>query len=356
MSENNENEAPRRPAVVPRPTPTGPRFGRVGDWNNNSSSSGGGGGSSGRFATLGSLGGGSGGSSSRRHESDSDDEDDKKAESWFAGGERSGLSIQGPATGGGRREEDPLLRSIIRQAQQNSEARNNAQPTSSAFSGGGYKLGDEENDSTFVPDPTAPQGDVVRRSVTIYRNGIHIEGGSFIPSGSPEAQMIANGTAPKSLFGVEQNQQIDVEIRPKMNEDYVPPAGPLAFSGAGHRLGAPVPEATSSSSEAMPGQFPSSAPAPATEPQTITTRFEVDQTLPTTSVQIRLADGTRIVSRMNLTHTVGDIRNFINASRPENRIRPYTIGTTFPNRTLNDDAATIEAENLKNSVVVQRWA
>ena len=78
---------------------------------------------------------------------------------------------------------------------------------------------------------------------------------------------------------------------------------------------------------------------------------------------------------MNLTHTVQDIRNFINAyvcpshrlymcrvdlylvsSRPENRARPYTIGTTFPNRTLEDNTQSIEAAGLVNSVVVQRWA
>ena len=71
----------------------------------------------------------------------------------------------------------------------------------------------------------------------------------------------------------------------------------------------------------MPGAFPSgssshSAQGSSSSPTTShsTSKFEVDQTKPTTSVQIRLADGTRIVCRMNLTHTVGDIRNFINAS------------------------------------------
>jgi len=58
---------------------------------------------------------------------------------------------------------------------------------------------------------------------------------------------------------------------------------------------------------------------------------------------------------MNLTHTVGDIRNFINASRPENLTRAYTIGTTFPTRVLDNDAETIQAAGLVNSVVVQRW-
>ncbi len=82
-----------------------------------------------------------------------------------------------------------------------------------------------------------------------------------------------------------------------------------------------------------------------------------------------------MVARMNLDHTVRDLRNFINAwvsprflcspfalmmphisSRPENNARPYTIGTTFPNRTLDDDSITIEAAGLRNSVIVQRWA
>jgi UBX domain-containing protein 1 len=36
-------------------------------------------------------------------------------------------------------------------------------------------------------------------------------------------------------------------------------------------------------------------------------------------------------------------------------VRPYTIGTTFPNRTLDDNSATIEAPGLRNSVIVQRW-
>lgn len=50
------------------------------------------------------------------------------------------------------------------------------------------------------------------------------------------------------------------------------------------------------------------------------------------------------------------ILRVIHSSRPENLTRPYTIGTTFPNRTLDDDSVTIEGAGLVNSVVVQRWA
>ena len=92
----------------------------------------------------------------------------------------------------------------------------------------------------------------------------------------------------------------------------------------------------------MPGAFPAlgSPPAPSApaasrtrDPENVTPRFSVDQSKPTTSVQVRLADGTRyvwalsdgvawllivvflfrIVARMNLDHTVRDLRSFINA-------------------------------------------
>jgi UBX domain-containing protein 1 len=62
----------------------------------------------------------------------------------------------------------------------------------------------------------------------------------------------------------------------------------------------------------------------------------------------------RLVARLNLTHTVGDIRGFITASQPGDRA--FTIQTTFPNKVLADDSQTVEQANLANAVIVQRWA
>jgi hypothetical protein len=62
-----------------------------------------------------------------------------------------------------------------------------------------------------------------------------------------------------------------------------------------------VPTLATGSSAAMPGEYPStgasSMPSGSDSAgrDTISTKFEVDQTQPTTSVQIRLADGTRSV-------------------------------------------------------------
>jgi len=43
-------------------------------------------------------------------------------------------------------------------------------------------------------------------------------------------------------------------------------------------------------------------------------------------------------------------------SRPDNAARAYTIGTTFPSWTLEDDGKTISGVGLvTHSVVVQQW-
>lgn len=104
--------------------------------------------------------------------------------------------------------------------------------------------------------------------------------------------------APPSILNVLPGQPVELRVAKRTTEDYVPPHS-KAFSGAGHRLGAPVPTFTSAGIQAstMPGSFPSSSSSSnAREPEereSLNTRFEVDQTKPMTSIQLRLADGTR---------------------------------------------------------------
>ena len=43
-------------------------------------------------------------------------------------------------------------------------------------------------------------------------------------------------------------------------------------------------------------------------------------------------------------------------SDPVNLTRPYTVGTAFPNKTLDDDTQTIKDAGIANSVVLQKWA
>jgi UBX domain-containing protein 1 len=117
--------------------------------------------------------------------------------------------------------------------------------------------------------------------------------------------------APPSVLNVQVNQPVELRVARRMDEAYVaPPKVTRPFGGTGHRLGSPIPGESSSPSGAsasnlvssIPGAFPSNSGGsrPATtfgdsSVQGLNPRFEVDQTQPTTSVQIRLADGTRCV-------------------------------------------------------------
>lgn len=96
---------------------------------------------------------------------------------------------------------------------------------------------------------------------------------------------------------------MELRVAKRITENYTPPPKrPAAsFGGSGNRLGSPAPVLTSEGT--VPGAFPTSTASSSgsvsavagggEERQRMNTMFEVDQTLPTTSVQIRLADGTR---------------------------------------------------------------
>jgi hypothetical protein len=71
-------------------------------------------------------------------------------------------------------------------------------------------------------------------------------------------------------------------------------------------------------------------------------------------LQLRLSDGTRMVARFNTTHTVADIRGFIDAARPGGS-GPYQLQTMgFPPVKLTNPTQTIEGAGLLNAVVIQK--
>jgi len=368
------------PASWARPS-TQPRVGRIGAWTSSSAPRGGRIGGLDDLASSGPPSGmpGLGGDDDSEGEGD----DAQQPQSFFAGGERSGISVEGPARGGGNN----LVRDILRKAAQGGPppAASDRTGRPGLFSGGGHTLGSSDMPSAYVPDPAQQsessesqgQEETAVRHITFWREGFSVEDGPLLRYDVPENATLLNeintGHAPPSILNVRVGQPVELRVQRRTNEDYVePPKRPLgAFEGSGNRLGSPVPSIAGAGVmpshsadrvEDIPGAFPGDR---STDPQNSTSvgvsrgpsdipMFEVDHTAPTTSVQIRLADGTRLVSRMNLTHTIGDIRGFINATRLGQSSLAYTIGTTFPNRVLEDDSLTIEAAGLKHSVIVQR--
>jgi UBX domain-containing protein 1 len=146
--------------------------------------------------------------------------------------------------------------------------------------------------------------------LTFWKDGFSVEDGELYRYDDPRNQEMLNaiksGRAPVNLLHVAPNQSVEVKVAHRMEENYVaPPKKP--FSGSGNRLGGIEPILSSIST--VPGGFPESNQANRPKPASVS----VDDSLPTTSLQIRLGDGTRLVAKFNHSHTVGDVHSFVAA-------------------------------------------
>ncbi|KAJ1976555.1 protein phosphatase regulator [Dimargaris xerosporica] len=228
-----------------------------------------------------------------------------------------------------------------------------AQPPASMLDSGAQALtGEEGNDG----DDGETENGVAIRYLTFYRNGFVIADGPLFSYSDPNnlayLEAIQSGRAPLSLLKVRPGQPVEMRVAKRMDEDYVPEKPALKpFAGQGQRLGSNTtpPAASSPVVAAAGGSGTSSSAAPVSLP------FEVDSSQPTTSIQVRLADGSRLVVKMNHTHQIADLRQYILAQRPQDAARPFILQTNFPTKALTDESQTVKDANLLNAVVVQKY-
>lgn len=76
-----------------------------------------------------------------------------------------------------------------------------------------------------------------------------------------------------------------------------------------------------------------------------------DESQPTTSIQIRMPDGSRLVGKFNHTQKIREIRAFVAAVRPGQPVPP-TMMTGFPAKPVEDESVTIADGGLISAVVV----
>lgn len=232
-------------------------------------------------------------------------------------------------------------------------------PRPSRFAGTGQTLGGDDTPSQTVPDPNADRPKPVTRvarTLHFWQDGFSVEDGRLYPFDDPNSApilaLIESGRAPVDIMGVTADQPVDVTVR-QHEENYVPPKKKhTPFSGGGQRLGSPTPGAiTSQAASTQPSS--GNTQSETARPQTV----DIDESQPTVSLQIRLGDGTRLVSRFNTAHTIGDVYNFVRATNPASAERPWVLMTTFPSKELSDkDVALSELSEFKRGgVVVQRW-
>lgn len=346
---------------APRPIPTASSSGA------RARGGGGGGGGGGGMRTLRDLQGSASGDSGQGHShDDEDDEDEDKDQDMFAGGEKSGLAVQNPNSG---RSGEDHINQILRRAAQNrprpggDDEERPVRP--SHFRGHGQTLGSEETPSTIVPSASQPSSSTsaaprVHRELHLWRNGFSVDDGPLFrfddPANAAVLEMINRGRAPLDLLGVEQGQEVDLQVHPHREEDYKPPPKKYRpFGGEGQRLGSPTPALSSSSSTSH--ALPTAAANASSSGSGAGTQPTLDESAPTVTLQIRLGDGSQLRSRFNTTHTIGDVYEFVNAASTASTQRSYALMTTFPSKELTDKAQVLGdmAEFKRGGVVVQKW-
>jgi UBX domain-containing protein 1 len=270
----------------------------------------------------------------------------------------SGMMVQEPSRG--QRDVDALFNRV---RQSGSAREGPLEPSPAApsnrgvFSGTARTLAGEprqqEQAAGATPvtgTPQAPQP--VLHVITFWRNGFTVGDGPLRrlddPANAPFLDSINKAECPRELEPADRNTPVHVNLVRK-EEDWQAPPEPkyVAFKGTGRTLGS-TSESTALSQLAAPAVSSSEPPNLPFE------GLVVDDTKPATSIQLRLSDGTRMVARFNHTHTVADIRGFIDAARPGNS-GPYNLQTMgFPPRQLTDPQQTIQSAGLINAVIIQK--
>ncbi|XP_036330981.1 NSFL1 cofactor p47 [Rhagoletis pomonella] len=286
---------------------------------------------------------------------------EEEGQAFYAGGsERSGQQVLGPPKRKNFREQ---LTDMFRMAQEHSTGDSAGGSTGPSTSGAvhwgqGVRLGMTDNDHSVV---ASHQGDgnatEEKRPIVVLKlwsQGFSIDDGELRLYDDPEnkefLETVMRGEIPHELL--EMGWLVNVDVEDHRHEDYKRKSVPPKFKGSGHTLGSPTPNvegaAAPSSAKPTPKVQGKEDDASAKE------KLNIDSSQPTTTLQIRLADGSRLMAQFNLNHTVADIHRYIINARPQYADGNFRLVSSFPTRELTDDAATIELAGLKNASILQR--
>ncbi|KAM7263901.1 hypothetical protein ACFE04_001584 [Oxalis oulophora] len=283
----------------------------------------------------------------RRSGPDSDSDDDAPQE-YYTGGEKSGMLVQDPTKRNNNKSNndvDAIFDQARQQGAQEAPFENLTQSSSSrSFTGTGRLLSGEPAPPPSAPQPQQPESAV--HNIVFWANGFTVNDGPLRrlddPENAPFLESIRKSECPRELEPADKRSTVHVNLIRREQNCPEPENTHVPFQGVGRTLG-------SSSVPAAPEVSAlNTAPTPSIG-------LVVDKTLPSTQIQLRLADGTRMVAHFNNHHTLNDIRGFINASRPGTATNYQLQLMGFPPKLLADPTQTIEQAGLANSVVIQKF-
>ena len=256
-----------------------------------------------------------------------EENDDEERQHFYAGGQGR--------NGGGSGQEVLDPRDLMKKARDElgaeteGEWRANQPSGSSAFAGAGQSLNGATTEG-------APQPEQVRQhTITFWQNGFSVDDGPLRDAQDPENAAFLNdvnqGRTPSELTE-ENDEETDVHLIDRSGEPYKPPpAKPFGGSGRSMR------------------EETGAAPPP---PPTTAAALTVDEGAPTTTLQIRLADGSRQVVKANQSHTVAQLRAHVATLTPPGVA--FELSAGFPPKKLAESESTLKEAGLLNEAIIQK--
>nr|CAB3264448.1 NSFL1 cofactor p47-like [Phallusia mammillata] len=282
------------------------------------------------------------------------EDDEEEGQEYYAGGsEQSGEVIVGPPRK--KKTNEEITKDLFAEAKKHGAEsvepgdRGPSKPKAKYFTGGGYKLGESEEDaSEFVPGAETPEERGPTNVVLkLWANGFTVDDGPIRdfndPANAEFLKSIKKGEIPQELLKGARRGEVHVDMEDHRQEEYKAQKKKIKpFSGQGHMLGSPTPAVSYGASAVVPQVSP-------VDPPVIVRDSE-----PTTNIQIRLAGGQRLVQKFNHNHRISDIRSFLINKNPQMAGQTFVLMTTFPNKELTDETQTISDAKLLNASIVQK--
>ncbi|XP_006860801.1 PREDICTED: NSFL1 cofactor p47 isoform X3 [Chrysochloris asiatica] len=258
------------------------------------------------------------------HDQDEEEEEEEGQRFYAGGSERSGQQIVGPPR---KKSPNELVDDLFK--------------------------GAKEHGAVAVERVTKSPGETSKPRVHVvlklWKSGFSLDNGELRsyqdPSNAQFLESIRRGEVPAELRRLAHGGQVNLDMEDHRDEDFVKPKGAFkAFTGEGQKLGSTAPQVLNTSSPAQQAENEAKA----------SSSISINESEPTTNIQIRLADGGRLVQKFNHSHRISDIRLFIVDARPAMAATSFVLMTTFPNKELADESQTLKEANLLNAVIVQR--
>ena len=121
---------------------------------------------------------------------------------------------------------------------------------------------------------------------------------------------IEQGAIPKELLRQNEGGEVHLDMQDHREEEFVPEKPKYVLYNEGYKLGSPTPGLTTGSTSTL--STTTSESDKKLNEEKAKSELKLNESAPTTQIQVRLNDGSRLIIKLNLTHNLNDLRNYIN--------------------------------------------